>query len=304
MVQHERWLPRSANWGVRSQPQRHSPRPGTRAHLPASRARRAPGRAEAVVRGHKSGLLTAADYNNLSQCETLDDVKLNLVRGRLAGPATRSGRPGGCGATPAPNSHGHLPPRADRHRLRGVPGERGLAAGDHHDRGEVHAEAGGRLEPHAVPGEPPQRAAAARSTLGRVGWLTRALSGMHSWAHACDRRSTHLHAAPQADTTLGQFMDFCTYGHMIDNVVLIVTGTLHERDVQVRGLGPGRGRGCWAGCPPGGGSAQGPRTGPTPGVDSIVSAELAWPGRQEPHCDRLAAMQAFKVAMKGRMGGG
>jgi V-type H+-transporting ATPase subunit d len=29
-------------------------------------------------------------------------------------------------------------------------------------------------------------------------------------------------------------MDYCTYGHMIDNVVLIVTGTLHERDVQVR----------------------------------------------------------------------
>ena len=28
-------------------------------------------------------------------------------------------------------------------------------------------------------------------------------------------------------------MDYCTYGHMIDNVVLIVTGTLHERDVQV-----------------------------------------------------------------------
>lgn len=27
-------------------------------------------------------------------------------------------------------------------------------------------------------------------------------------------------------------MDFCTHGHMIDNVVLIVTGTLHERDVQ------------------------------------------------------------------------
>ena len=27
-------------------------------------------------------------------------------------------------------------------------------------------------------------------------------------------------------------MDFLTYGHMIDNVVLIVTGTLHERDMQ------------------------------------------------------------------------
>ena len=42
------------------------------------------------------------------------------------------------------------------------------------------------------------------------------------------------HQPPQADETLGQFMDYCTYGHMIDNVVLIVTGTLHERDVQVR----------------------------------------------------------------------
>ncbi|KAL1549154.1 putative V-type proton ATPase subunit d [Salvia divinorum] len=37
-------------------------------------------------------------------------------------------------------------------------------------------------------------------------------------------------------TTIGRF-EFChfsneQYGHMIDNVVLIVTGTLHERDVQ------------------------------------------------------------------------
>lgn len=37
----------------------------------------------------------------------------------------------------------------------------------------------------------------------------------------------------QADTNLGKFLDYCTYGHMIDNVILIVTGTLHERDVQV-----------------------------------------------------------------------
>ena len=36
--------------------------------------------AEAVVRGFKQGLLTAADYNNLSQCETLDDIKLYMVR--------------------------------------------------------------------------------------------------------------------------------------------------------------------------------------------------------------------------------
>ena len=38
----------------------------------------------------------------------------------------------------------------------------------------------------------------------------------------------------QADEPLAKFLDYCTYGHMIDNVVLIVTGTLHERDVHVR----------------------------------------------------------------------
>ena len=42
----------------------------------------------------------------------------------------------------------------------------------------------------------------------------------------------------QANEPLAQFMDYCTYGHMIDNVVLIVTGTLHERDVQVCRLWP------------------------------------------------------------------
>lgn len=34
-----------------------------------------------MVRGHRSGLLTSADYNNLAQCESLDDIKLNLVSG-------------------------------------------------------------------------------------------------------------------------------------------------------------------------------------------------------------------------------
>ena len=38
----------------------------------------------------------------------------------------------------------------------------------------------------------------------------------------------------QADEPLGTFMDYCTYGYMIDNIVLIVTGTLHERNVQVK----------------------------------------------------------------------
>ena len=34
---------------------------------------------EAIVRGYRGGLLTTADYNNLCQCETLDDIKLNLT---------------------------------------------------------------------------------------------------------------------------------------------------------------------------------------------------------------------------------
>lgn len=35
-----------------------------------------------------------------------------------------------------------------------------------------------------------------------------------------------------ASEDLGRFLDFCTYGYMIDNVVLVVTGILHERDVH------------------------------------------------------------------------
>ena len=46
--------------------------------------------AEAVVRGHKSGLLSTSDYNNLCQCETLDDVKLHLVRNSLSSSCTAS----------------------------------------------------------------------------------------------------------------------------------------------------------------------------------------------------------------------
>ena len=42
------------------------------------------------------------------------------------------------------------------------------------------------------------------------------------------------HMRCQASQPLATFLDYLTYGYMIDNVVLIVTGTLHERDVQVR----------------------------------------------------------------------
>jgi len=36
----------------------------------------------------------------------------------------------------------------------------------------------------------------------------------------------------QATGSLKKFMDYITYGYMIDNVALLITGTLHERDTQ------------------------------------------------------------------------
>lgn len=52
----------------------------------------------------------------------------------------------------------------------------------------------------------------------------------------CTRRTADVWHSMRchADEPLATFLDYCTYGHMIDNVVLIVTGLIHERDVQVR----------------------------------------------------------------------
>ena len=35
-----------------------------------------------------------------------------------------------------------------------------------------------------------------------------------------------------ASSRLAKFLDFCVIGHMIDNVVLVVSGSLRDRDVQ------------------------------------------------------------------------
>jgi len=108
--------------------------------------------AEAIVRGHKLGLLTTADYNNLSQCDTLEDIKLYLT---------------------------------------------GTDYGDY-----------------------VQNLASPMQTTAAVEACTQKL--VDDWAYLREN----------AGEPLGRFMDYCTYGHMIDNVVLIVMGTLHERDVN------------------------------------------------------------------------
>ncbi|KVI09093.1 ATPase, V0 complex, c/d subunit [Cynara cardunculus var. scolymus] len=107
---------------------------------------------EAIVRGHRSGLLTVADYNNLCQCETLDDIKMHLS-------ATEYGP-----------------------------------------------------------------------------YLQNEPSPLHTTTivEKCTVKlvDEYKHMLSQATEPLSTFLEYITYGHMIDNVVLIVTGTLHERDVQ------------------------------------------------------------------------
>ncbi|KFM24428.1 putative V-type proton ATPase subunit d [Auxenochlorella protothecoides] len=110
---------------------------------------------EGVVRGYKLGLLTAADYNNLSQCENLEDIKLYLTGTDYAQYVSN-------------------------------------------EAGPLH-------------------------TTTLVECCTRKL--VDDWEYL----------RQNASEPLGTFLDYCTFGHMIDNIVLIVTGTLHERDVQASG---------------------------------------------------------------------
>ena len=97
---------------------------------------------ESIVRGHRSGLLTVPDYNNLCQCENLEDIKLNLVRERgnrdeIAPRVSPS----------SPTVAEHLADAfaADGHRLWPLPSERGITPVHYDHRGAVHAEAGRRL---------------------------------------------------------------------------------------------------------------------------------------------------------------
>jgi V-type H+-transporting ATPase subunit d len=106
------------------------------------------GFAEAIVRGNRSGLLTVSDYNNLGQCEVLEDVKLHLA----------------CT-----------------------------------DYGNFLAN-----EPSPI----------SASTI----------------AEKCTDKlvSEFNFIRVQAAQPLAKFMDYITYSYMIDNVILVITGTLHE----------------------------------------------------------------------------
>lgn len=155
------------------------------------------------MRGHKGALLSTQDYNSIQQCETLDDIKLFLVRHCTS---VTSFKPPNTTRGCVPLVFGPL------HCCHPAPHK------------EVHIvntmQAGTDYGPYLANEAPPLHTSAI------VDSCTRRLAD--AWEHMrCN-----------ADAPLSTFLDFCTYGHMIDNVVLIVTGLLHERDVQVRYLLP------------------------------------------------------------------
>lgn len=106
---------------------------------------------EGVVRGYRNGLLTGNQYANLSQCDTLQDLKLQLS------------------AT---------------------------------DYGNFLSSQGGTLSTSIIQ----------------------------------DRLSKRLYSEfqylrSQASGKLAKFLDYISYGYMIDNVSLMITGSLHDRDL-------------------------------------------------------------------------
>eukprot|EP01114_Cavostelium_apophysatum_P007893 TRINITY_DN20108_c0_g1_i1.p1 TRINITY_DN20108_c0_g1~~TRINITY_DN20108_c0_g1_i1.p1 ORF type:complete len:363 (-),score=131.96 TRINITY_DN20108_c0_g1_i1:81-1169(-) len=105
---------------------------------------------EALVRGYRSGLLNKQDYDNLVQCDTLEDMKLYLAST---------------------------------------------------DYGDFLANEPSPLHTTTI---------AEKCTLKLV------------------REFAHLRA--QSAEPLATFLDYICYQYMIDNIVLLITGTLHERD--------------------------------------------------------------------------
>jgi len=105
---------------------------------------------EAVVRGFRSGILSAADYANIIQADALEDMKLHLAQT---------------------------------------------------DYGDFLANEPSPLHTTTI--------------------------AEHCTAKLVDEFN---HIKFQAVEPLTTFMDYITYGYMIDNIVLLITGTLHERD--------------------------------------------------------------------------
>ncbi|KAJ1759331.1 H(+)-transporting V0 sector ATPase subunit d [Coemansia sp. RSA 353] len=107
---------------------------------------------EGIVRGYRDGLISGAQYLNLTQCETMDDLKLQLATTDYSTFLQNE---------PSPMSTSTLSARC-----------------------------------------------------------TDALVGEFQYLQQ------------NAAEPISKFLDYITYGYMIDNVILLITGTLHERDTH------------------------------------------------------------------------
>jgi|UniRef100_A0A914XZL2 V-type H+-transporting ATPase subunit d len=107
---------------------------------------------EALIRGFKTGLLTTTDYQNLVQCETLEDLKLHLQS----------------------TDYGNF--------LANEPGNITVQVIDE------------RLKEKLV--------------------------------------TEFTHLRNNSLEPLSTFLDYITYSYMIDNIILLITGTLHQRPIN------------------------------------------------------------------------
>ncbi|KAJ3412444.1 H(+)-transporting V0 sector ATPase subunit d [Chytridiales sp. JEL 0842] len=107
---------------------------------------------EGIVRGYKAGILTSNNYLNLTQCETLEDLKLQL----------------------SSTDYGNF--------LQNEPSPLATTTIAEKARDKMIAE--------------------------------------------------FKYLRTHANRPLSTFLDYITYGYMIDNVILLITGTLHERDTH------------------------------------------------------------------------
>ncbi|TLD38727.1 putative vacuolar ATP synthase subunit D [Venturia nashicola] len=123
---------------------------------------------EGIVRGYRNTLLTSQNYNNLTQCETIDGMSKPSLLERLL----------------------TLHPQDVKLQL-------GPAYGDYLN---------------ALPPNPSTSALADKTTEKLV--------------------SEFRYLQANATGSLSKFMEYLTYGYMIDNVALLITGTLHERDTR------------------------------------------------------------------------
>ena len=135
---------------------------------------------EAVVRGHKAGLLRQNDYHNLFQCETLEDLKLNLVS-------------------------------------------------ESKKRSFFFSTIDVFFSTSTLTSRPRLSTPNGKTPSGNAGALTPALLVERATAKLVDDWDAMRSAA---SAKLAKFLDFCVIGHMIDNVVLVVSGSLRDRDVQ------------------------------------------------------------------------